>query len=124
MRCKDCIYYSDGKGICTYYSCYGWLPEVNAEADAPCEGFESRDGKDVLVSLVSFGNVAPNGTELITCDECKYQSKIFCSDARYIEGGYYIYRCLLNDNPFERHAVDGYSDEYCSSAVKRGDDGE
>lgn len=120
MRCEDCKYYRDLYGGI----CFGQKNAPRVDGNSICDDFLSKDAEVDVQLLESTGNVVSDTeTRLVTCEECVYQSKVFCSDARYIEGGYYIYRCLLNDNPFERHAVDGYSDEYCSSAVKRGDDG-
>jgi hypothetical protein len=53
---------------------------------------------------------------MITCNECKYQNKFFHNDKRCKGGGYMLYSCKLNGDPFVSHAVNGKPKEFCSSA--------
>lgn len=57
--------------------------------------------------------------EVIHCKDCTYQQKHFQKDGRYKDGGYFIYWCTLNNDPFVGHAVTGYDHEFCSSAKKK-----
>lgn len=59
--------------------------------------------------------------EVIKCQNCEHQFKYFHKDKRYKNGGYWIYSCKLNDDPFVAHVVNGYPDQYCSMAKKRVD---
>ena len=56
---------------------------------------------------------------MITCENCAYQTKVWHDDKRCKDGGYFIYGCELNDDPFVSHAVNGHPGEYCSSAKLR-----
>lgn len=71
----------------------------------------------MLVFLNEKNLLAPT----IRCKDCANQEKIFHEDRRYKEGGYYIYGCKLNSDPFVSHCVDGLDDEFCSSAIEKGD---
>ena len=42
-----------------------------------------------------------------------HQKKMFRKDRRYKEGGYWIYSCELNDDPFTSHAVNGMDYDAC-----------
>ena len=55
--------------------------------------------------------------KLFNCDHCKHQRKVFHEDKRYKEGGYWLYSCALNGDPFDAHAVHGYPNEYCSNLI-------
>lgn len=57
--------------------------------------------------------------EVVKCKECKYQEKYFHKDKRMKEGGYWLYGCSKNEDPFVSHAVNGYDDEFCSAGVRK-----
>lgn len=42
--------------------------------------------------------------KLFNCDHCKHQRKAFHEDKRHKEGGYWLYSCALNGDPFDAHA--------------------
>lgn len=55
--------------------------------------------------------------EVVRCEDCKHQGKLFHADARRKDGGYYIYWCDLNDG-YSHVCVD---DDYCSRGERRED---
>ena len=60
-------------------------------------------------------------TKIVLCQECMHQKKTFHKDRRYKKGGYWLYSCELNDDPFTSHAVNGMDYEFCSSGERRKD---
>lgn len=59
--------------------------------------------------------------QVTRCKDCKYQYTHWHEDKRVKDGGYWIYSCELNDNPFDAHAVDGHPNDFCSRAERRKD---
>ena len=57
--------------------------------------------------------------EVVPCNACVHQVKHWHKDGRMKAGGYYLYRCELNEDPFVAHAVDGLDGEFCSSGERR-----
>lgn len=60
-------------------------------------------------------------TKIVLCQECIHQKKTFHKDRRYKKGGYWIYSCELNEDPFTSHAVNGIDYEFCSTGERRKD---
>ncbi|MGN1229202.1 MAG: Lar family restriction alleviation protein [Prevotella sp.] len=52
--------------------------------------------------------------EIVHCQECTHQVKIWHSDKRMKDGGYWVFGCKLNSDPFVAHVVDGVDGEFCS----------
>lgn len=62
--------------------------------------------------------------KLVSCCDCEYQVKKWHSDGRMKAGGYVVYSCGRNEDPFVGHTVNGYDDEFCSHGIARyGGDG-
>lgn len=62
-------------------------------------------------------------TIVVRCKDCKYQSKHWKVDRRMKEGGYWLYWCERNDDPFVAHTVCGEDEEFCSRGERRDSDG-
>ena len=56
---------------------------------------------------------------IVRCDQCNYQCKIFVTDDRYKLGGYMKYSCILNGDPNIEHAVNGNPGEFCCYGIRR-----
>lgn len=66
---------------------------------------------------------AADVVEVVRCKDCKYQRKKWHTDKRMKEGGYWIYSCEGNDDPFVSHTVNGDKDEFCCYGERKGGDG-
>ncbi len=71
--------------------------------------------KKLIVTIDDHG-VYHVESELIQCKDCIHQEKVFHEDKRMKTGGWWIYSCNRNGDPFTRHVVDGSPDEWCSRA--------
>ena len=72
----------------------------------------------LVTELISHGV-----TIVVRCKDCKYQEKFWKADKRMKTGGYYLYGCSRNDDPFVEHTVDGYDEDFCSYGERRDSDG-
>lgn len=75
----------------------------------------------VYKDLASFILSAPavDAVEVVRCDNCTHQQKVWHDDKRMKEGGFFIYRCKLNEDPFVTHVVDGNPGEFCYAGERR-----
>lgn len=65
-------------------------------------------------------DLVANGVVLVVrCENCTHQQKVWHDDKRMKEGGFFIYSCKLNDDPFVDHVVDGNPGEFCSAGKRR-----
>lgn len=60
---------------------------------------------------------AARDAEIVRCKDCKHQKRFFYKNARYKDGGYFIYSCQLDDG-YSRLC---YDDDYCSAGERRED---
>ena len=58
---------------------------------------------------------------VVRCENCTHQRKVWHDDKRMKEGGFFIYSCELNDDPFVTHVVDGNPGEFCYAGERRTD---
>lgn len=58
---------------------------------------------------------------IIRCKDCKHQKKYWHEDKRMKEKGYWIYGCNLIDDSFVGTPVWGGDNQFCSSAVRKGE---
>lgn len=58
---------------------------------------------------------------VVRCEKCVYQQKAWHSDKRRKEGGFFMYSCELNQDPFVTHVVDGDPGGFCSEGKRRAD---
>ena len=58
---------------------------------------------------------------VVRCENCTHQQKVWHDDKRMKEGGFFIYSCELNDDPFVTHVVDGNPGEFCYAGERRTD---
>lgn len=58
---------------------------------------------------------------VVRCENCTHQQKVWHDDKRMKEGGFFIYSCELNDDPFVAHVVDGNPGEFCYAGERRTD---
>lgn len=58
---------------------------------------------------------------VVRCENCTHQQKVWHDDKRMKEGGFFIYSCELNEDPFVAHVVDGNPGEFCSAGKRRTD---
>lgn len=74
--------------------------------------------------VVSMVNAIPavDAVEVVRCENCVHQQKVWHSDKRMKEGGFFMYSCELNQDPFVAHVVDGNPGEFCSEGERRADD--
>lgn len=63
--------------------------------------------------------VANGVVPVVRCENCTHQQKVWHDDKRMKEGGFFIYSCKLNDDPFVTHVVDGNPGEFCSAGKRR-----
>ena len=79
-------------------------------------GYITDDQREVLEKVdAEIGELsAADVVEVVRCKDCIYQGKAFRKDKRMKEGGYYLYSCKRNGDPFTSHTVRGYDDEFCS----------
>lgn len=78
--------------------------------------------KGVLEEVLRIVDEIPTDVvEVVRCKDCKHQRKMWHTDKRMKDGGYWLYRCYLNQDVFITHAVDGYDNDYCSYGERRTD---
>lgn len=65
--------------------------------------------------------VANGVVPVVRCENCTHQQEVWHDDKRMKEGGFFIYSCKLNDDPFVTHVVDGNPGEFCSAGERRAD---
>lgn len=58
---------------------------------------------------------------VVRCENCTNQQKVWHDDKRMKEGGFFMYSCKLNDDPFVAHVVDGNPGEFCYAGERRTD---
>lgn len=80
----------------------------------------SRTDKECIVSVFKK-HMSADVVEVVRCKDCKFQIKAWHKDGRMKEGGYWIYQCDRNDDPFVCHAVCGYDDEFCCYGERKED---
>ena len=56
---------------------------------------------------------------VVRCENCTHQQKVWHDDKRMKEGGFFIYSCKLNEDPFVTHVVDGNPGEFCYAGERR-----
>lgn len=69
----------------------------------------------LIIGKQPAADVAP----VVRCRECKHQKKVWHNDKRMKEGGYWIFGCERNQDPFVSHTVDGYDDDFCSHGERK-----
>lgn len=57
-----------------------------------------------------------DAVEVVRCRDCKYQSKVWVSDKRMKENGYFIYGCK-----YQEFGELGEDDDFCSYGERRTD---
>lgn len=80
--------------------------------------YTSDDSYDEAARDLVANGVVP----VVRCENCTHQQKVWHDDKRMKEGGYFIYSCKLNDDPFVTHVVDGNPGEFCCAGKRRVDD--
>ena len=75
-----------------------------------CKRGAAKEDAEYLIRNLPSADVV----EVVRCKDCIYQGKAFRKDKRMKEGGYYLYSCKRNGDPFTSHTVRGYDDEFCS----------
>lgn len=60
---------------------------------------------------------------VVRCENCTHQQKLWHDDKRMKEGGFFIYNCKLNEDPFVAHVVNGNPGEFCCEGKRRSDNG-
>ena len=63
-----------------------------------------------------------DAVEVVRCENCTHQQKVWHDDKRMKKGGFFIYSCKLNEDPFVTHVVDGNPGEFCYAGKRRADD--
>lgn len=88
-------------------------------------GSMQRNTYPGLESAIAQVKKAPavDAVEVVRCENCVHQQKEWHSDKRMKEGGFFMYSCELNQDPFVAHVVDGNPGEFCSEGERRADDG-
>lgn len=56
---------------------------------------------------------------VVRCENCTHQQKLWHDDKRMKEGGFFIYSCKLNEDPFVAHVVNGIPGEFCCVGKRR-----
>lgn len=59
---------------------------------------------------------------VVRCENCTHQQKVWHDDKRMKEGGFFIYSCKLNEDPFVTHVVNGNPGEFCCAGERRTDE--
>lgn len=55
----------------------------------------------------------PITVDVVPCNECIHQMKVWHQDRRMKAKGYYLYHCRRNEDPFVSHTVNGGDGEFC-----------
>lgn len=56
---------------------------------------------------------------VVRCENCVHQQKVWHSDKRLREKGFFMYSCELNQDQFVAHAVDGDPGSFCSKGERK-----
>lgn len=87
------------------------VPIVDAETAFPQLGLVKE----------AFDMAKADLVPVVRCENCTHQQKVWHDDKRMKEGGFFIYSCKLNEDPFVAHVVDGNPGEFCSAGKRRTD---
>lgn len=76
-------------------------------------------GRNAKLSVSQFAEVCEiikqaEGADVVHCKDCKHQSKVWITDKRRKEKGYFIYGCKFED--FEMLGAD---DDFCSYGERK-----
>ena len=100
---------------------YAALTVSCPEGDLIIPGGEPFKAKFLSLPRVSYEPLhSADIVPIVRCKECKHQIKTWHQDNRMKSGGYYLFMCDLNQDPFVSHVVNGADDDFCSVGEKKG----
>ena len=88
---------------------------IDAEA-YPCQNCEVSYCYKNCKKFNEWLNNTVDAVEVVRCKDCKHQSKVWISDKRMKEKGYFIYGCKYED-----FGMLGADDDFCSYGERRTD---